>query len=146
MKNNNTNNTIAFRKKEDDLTNNIISDKKLISSDSPKVIPFPKNGKRDGIKKKNNAKKCKINYKDSYVNFFSINEYKNNYKKNRFKKSNTNIYVKIFYMVILVLLVSLFILKVSQNTNSFSDIPDFTSALNKITLNKFISNSLDISV
>jgi len=142
LKNNNTNNTIAFRKKEDDLTNNIVSDKKLISSDSPKVIPFPKNGKRDGIKKKNNAK----NYKDSYVNFFSINEYKNNYKKNKSKKSNTNIYVKIFYMVILVLLITLFILKVAQSTNSFSDISDFNSALNKITLNKFISYPLDISV
>ena len=140
MKNNNTNNTIAFRKKDDDSTNNSVSDKKIEIGDSPKVIPFPKNGKRDDLKKKKKAKNNKKNSKDSYINFSSINEFKNNFNRNR-ARPNNNIYAKIFYLVLLVLLVALVVFEIVQDTNSYAESTIFSSVINDF---KYVP--IDISV
>ncbi|WP_027702226.1 hypothetical protein [Metaclostridioides mangenotii] len=141
MKNNNTNNTIAFRKKDDDSTNNSVSDKKIEIGDSPKVIPFPKNGKRDDLKKKKKAKNNKKNSKDSYINFSSINEFKNNFNRNRASRPNSNIYAKIFYLVLLILLVALVAFKIVQDTNSYAESTIFSSVINDF---KYVP--IDISV
>jgi hypothetical protein len=141
LKNNNTNNTIAFRKKDDDSTNNSVSDKKIEIGDSPKVIPFPKNGKRDDLKKKKKAKNNKKNSKDSYINFSSINEFKNNFNRNRVSRPNCNIYAKIFYLVLLILLVTLVVFEIVQDTNSYAESTIFSSVINDF---KYVP--IDISV
>ena len=72
--NNNTNKTIQFGEKKASLENNTQKNKNIKLDNTHKVIPYPKNRKKDdkkkGNKKKNtNTSKVNNSYSFSYLNY-----------------------------------------------------------------------------
>nr|UWI48706.1 hypothetical protein NZ312_11360 [Clostridioides difficile] len=109
--NNNTNKTIQFGEKKASLENNIQKNKNVKLDDTHKVIPYPKNRKKDDKKKNNkkkntNIKKHKVN-KDNYGHSFFNNKYK--YKRKP--------YVIALYTVIFILLAILIITKLTDSSS-----------------------------
>lgn len=109
--NNNTNKTIQFGEKKASLKNNIQKNKNIKLDNTHKVIPYPKNRKKDDKKKSNKKKNTSINKskvnKNNYGNSFFNNKYK--YKRKP--------YVIALYTVIFILLAILIITKLTDNTN-----------------------------
>ncbi|NMS88872.1 hypothetical protein HGQ85_02945 [Clostridioides difficile] len=109
--NNNTNKTIQFGEKKASLENNIQKNKNIKLDNTHKVIPYPKNKKKDDKKKSNkkkniNTNKSKVN-KNNYGNSFFNHKYK--YKRKP--------YVIALYTVIFILLAILIITKLTDNTS-----------------------------
>lgn len=76
--NNNTNKTIQFGEKKASLENNIQKNKNIKLDNTHKVIPYPKNRKKDDKKKgnkKKNTNTSKVN-KNNYGHSFFNNKYK----------------------------------------------------------------------
>ncbi|HAU5068873.1 TPA: hypothetical protein L6814_000597 [Clostridioides difficile] len=107
--NNNTNKTIQFGEKKASLENNIQKNKNIKLDNTHKVIPYPKNRRKDDKKKgnkKKNTNTSKVN-KNNYGHSFFNNKYK--YKRKP--------YVIALYTVILILLAILIITKLTDSTN-----------------------------
>lgn len=109
--NNNTNKTIQFGEKKASLESNIQKNKNIKLDNTHKVIPYPKNRKKDDKKKSNkkkntNTNKSKVN-KNNYGHSFFTNKYK--YKRKP--------YVIALYTVIFILLAILIITKLTDNTS-----------------------------
>lgn len=109
--NNNTNKTIQFGEKKASLESNIQKNKNIKLDNTHKVIPYPKNKKKDD-KKKNNKKK-NINTNKSKVN---KNNYGHSFFNNKYKYKRKP-YVIALYTVIFILLAILIITKLTDNTS-----------------------------